>query len=441
MTAQARQGPERRPEVDDWARYGGTHRDLAPEVLGAPEAVGRADEGSREDPYRDYRTEGARARVSRRGAGWRGLIGRRSRSNVLGVAAAVAMVAGVAFLLDLRASGMEAPPSPSPRGSAATASPSAGPSVLATARIARVGITVQLPFVGVVPARDFTPDDGSSVFMAGDSAAVVIDPATGAFRHTPFGGADYPSRLRKWLFRGGLWLSTWLSTGTECGPDCWPTATTYLVDPSTGAVNAYRANTYLVGASVDGVWVATASRLEKLDPSTGDVLASIPWTSSGEPRVGCGGLWTMYWDSSHAFLAQVGSDGAISPAVELDAAIFFGPITVEGQCWMMSGSGGAARVPARLVWLNPDGSVFDSRQFDDAVVVLDGEFWIYRSDGTIQRLEVSSGISYGRRYELTVRPSGNDPAGFFAALGYLWLCEGDQLVVFDVRTGAAAASD
>jgi hypothetical protein len=107
----------------------------------------------------------------------------------------------------------------------------------------------------------------------------------------------------------------------------------------------------------------------------------------------------------------------------------------------MSGSGGASSGPSKLVWLNPDGSVFDTRQSADSVVVLAGEFWQYRADGTIQRLEASSSVNYGTRFQLPLEPAGGDVGELFSAVGYVWLSEGDQLIAFDIRTGAAASAD
>jgi hypothetical protein len=306
--------------------------------------------------------------------------------------------------------------------------------------MAHVGVQAQLPFSPILPDRDSTPDDGKNIFLAGDAGAVEIDPGSGAIAGV-FGGAGYPTKVRRTVFDSGLWLSSWTGNGL-CGPDCWSGATTYRVDPQTAAISLKFNATYLIGSSFEGVWVATGQNVELLDPTTGDVLATTPWFTGGEPRVGCGSLWSFNQDSKNSLLFLVGNNtGAATGPARLDMAVDYGPIAVEGQCWAMSGSGGASSGPSKLVWLNPDGSVFDTRQSADSVVVLAGEFWQYRADGTIQRLEASSSVNYGTRFQLPLEPAGGDVGELFSAVGYVWLSEGDQLIAFDIRTGAAASAD
>jgi hypothetical protein len=314
------------------------------------------------------------------------------------------------------------------------------PNLLATPRVGRSLVTLQVPFEAVIPSREYSADDGHSLFLAGDGAVARIDPQTG--RMTLLGGGHFPTRPRTWLYDHGLWLSTVLSDSPYCGPACWGVATTYRVDPSTGEVTATLASTYLIGSSPDGIWVASAGAIKRLDPSTGQLLSSMRWTASGEPRFGCASLWSFSQDDQHTYLARVDpTTGIASEPTSLDLLITYGPIAVEGQCWAMTGSGGASKRPTEIIWLNPDGSVFDTRFYEEPIVLLDAEFWIYRTDGTLQRLEPSSGATIGPRFDLAIRPPQGDPTGLFSALGSLWLYEGDQLVGFDVPTGAAAAND
>jgi hypothetical protein len=427
---------------DDWDRYGGSHdraargraaRGRAALGSSSGDDAGRdagrhgyRDDSLRDDPFHDYRTESAGGHVRRDGEyrGW--LSGRRSRSNLIGVAAAALAIIGLALLFNLRASGIAPSKSPSPRPTAvARGSVEPTSEAVATIHMAHLGPSVQLPFAAVVPGRDISPTAGGLVYLAGDSGVAAVNPATGEFAHV-FGGAGFPSPLRKWLLDDGLWLSTWPSTGPYCGPDCWRAATTYRVDPVTGQITLKRAGTFLVGATSAGVVVATGDRIEWLDPASGVVIeGTLPWLAPGEPRVGCAAIWSYSQDAEHVLLSPIdpGTGAAAAPS-QLSLAITSGPILVDGQCWMMSGSEGAAAPPAQMVWLNPDGSVFDSRQFDYAVVVMDA----------------SSGVGYGRRYQLPLQPPKGDPSGLFSAGGLVWLADGDQLMVFDIRTGATATN-
>jgi hypothetical protein len=347
---------------------------------------------------------------------------------------------GLALVFSLRASEIKPSLSPSRPVASESRTPSATP--VGTIRMASAGFVLQLAFSATAMGRDFSPDDGRYLYLAGDGGAAVIDPDTGQFVANP-GGSEFPSRLRKWIFNDGLWLSTWLSTDPYCGPACWQVATTYRVDAATGAVTLKLPGTYLVGRSSDGIWVASGNSISRLDPATGQVAATVPWQASGEPRFGCNSMWSFRQDSANTqtLLSLVDLDSGLAAApVALDPAITSGPISVEGYCWAMSGSNAASNAPVKIVWLSPNGSVLDSREANDAVVVMDNEFWTYKGDGTLQRLDMPSGVAYGHRFQLDIRPSRVGVSGLFAALGLVWLCEGDQLVVFDIRTGATNAN-
>jgi hypothetical protein len=130
--------------------------------------------------------------------------------------------------------------------------------------------------------------------------------------------------------------------------------------------------------------------------------------------------------------------GAQIKGSNLTADYTFGPILSDGQCWMMSGSGGSSNRTTKLAWLNPDGTTYAERSYALSLVVLDQEFWAYSGDGTMERFEAASGNPYGVQYKLPIRPSDGDPRWFFASTGTLWLTQGDSLIGFDVTTGASA---
>ena len=91
-----------------------------------------------------------------------------------------------------------------------------------------------------------------------------------------FGGSDFPKGLRKSLYADGLWVSTWPATLSYCGPSCWDLASTYRIDPATGAVGLKLPGAYLVGVANGDMLVASRGQLESLDPLGGSVDATCP---------------------------------------------------------------------------------------------------------------------------------------------------------------------
>ena len=423
-------GPDRRdPDVpgDDWARYGGARRKAAesdrPELLG-------------DDPFLDYRYEGANQNQPKRPDAARP----RSKANAVGALVAVIILAGAAALFNLSSS-VTPSPTVTPPSRPTIAPGSASPTSLVgpTLRMGHVSVTIQMPLPIFVPDRDSNPDDGTTMYLVGSSGGFPVDVARG-IHGTVWGGAAFPTGLRKSIFDSGLWVSSWPSGYASCGPACWDKATTYRIDPATGAVTLKLENTYLVGAAFEGVYVASQGQVLTVDPGDGKVLSSLFWKVTGEPRLGCGSLWSVQFGSTKTILNLVNTaSGDVAGASTLAVDITFGPFSAEGLCWMMTGQGGASANKTSLVWIYPSGSVTDYRQYGASLLLLDSEFWVLLEDGTIQRFEVTSGVAYGNRFQLAVRPSNNDPKWLFASVGSLWLYTGTDLVGFDVLTGASNA--
>ena len=416
---------------DDWARYGGAHRRAS--ESDRPELVG-------EDPFLDYRYEstnpdqGAQPDATRP----------RSRANAVGALIAVIVLAGAAVFFNLSSANVAPGPivTPVPRPTVALGSASPTTLIQPTMQLSHVAVTIQTPLPILVPDRDSNPDDGTTMYLVGSSGGFPVDVAHG-IHGTIWGGAAFPAGLRKSIFDSGLWVSSWPNTYTTCGPDCWDRATTYRIDPDTGAVTLKLESTYLVGASFEGVDVASQDQVLTVDPSDGTVLSGVPWKEAGEPRLGCGSLWSVQLGSTKTILNLMDTaSGYAMGASILAADITFGPFSAEGQCWMMTGQGGASANSTSLVWILPDGSLEGDRQYGASLVLLDSEFWELLGDGTIQRLDVTSniGIGYGHRFQLPVKPPDNDPKWLFASLGKLWLYTGTDLVGFDILTGASAVN-
>ena len=429
---------------EDWRRYGGA-RGEAGTGGDRPGSTGReTDEQGRlrDDLYLDYRREGNGSgprRTPEQDAAAR----RRRLSNLIGVAVAIAVIGTAAVVLNIQATTYKPASSPSrvallsPGGSGlALPSGSSLPSTLT--RVAHVGVTIKTPLLITIPDRGLDPDDGYTMYLTGNSGGFAMDPGTGRVLRV-YGGPPFVSGMKRAVVDQALWLSTWPGQGVICGQECWKSATTYRVDLANGTVLETYLNTYLVGATSDGLWLATGSNVERHDPQTGAIAASTPWQGTAEPRVGCDYLWSYDQTAKETSLNYIDpSTGNSIRGSTLSTAYTFGPIWSDGQCWLMSGTGGSSNRTTSLAWLNADGSTYMERQIAQSLVVLDREFWVYTADGTIQRFEPSAEVPYGVKYTLPIRPSDGDPRWFFASSGTLWLTLGDQLIGFDARTGASA---
>jgi len=429
--------------LDDWNRYGLSRGDGAADrtprdALGRPLAESARRDQPSDDLYIQYRRETSQrpTKAARR---------ERSPRFVINVATAsiVGMLGVVLLGVALATSPAMPPVSPSPGNSASLVAPATtAPAALTplAPRAAHVAVLLDLPFEVAVTDRDWPMDDGSTIYLTGPTGGLALDPATGTIR-TIYGGPAFAAGVQRAVVDTGLWVSSWPASVKGCGPTCWTGAKTYRIDLATAKVTRTLAATYLLGAADDGIWVATGKQVERLDPSTGAVLSRTPWTRSSEPRIGCGSLWSFAPGSKTSILAQIDpKSGGVIGQSTLDPTVSYGPTYVQTQCWMMSGSAGATIGAAMLVWLNADGTTESTFEYPGkSIVSLDGEFWLYSSDGQMQRLEATSAYSFGVSYTLPVRPPNNDPKWFFAASGMLWLIADNQLIGFDVPTGASRA--
>ncbi len=406
---------------DDWTRYGGA-RDRDPES--------EIEELRADDPFADYRRE-SRLSLGREQEPERA--GLRTRANLLGAIIALVALIGGAGVANI-AIPKPSPPTLSPRPYPSFSFESMRP--VPTLRMARVLVVVPLPISIFVPERSLSPDDGRTMYLAGRAGGFSVDVGAGRVG-TVWGGSAFPRNLRKLLFAQGLWASTWPSNSELCGPDCWDSATTYRIDPASGAITSTLRGTYLVGATFEGVYVATEGSLRIVDPGDGHELSATPWKVAGEPRLGCDSIWSVQ-RGDRTVVDLIGEGGNRIGGTTLDSSLTFGPVSVEGFCWMMSGRDGASAGKTSLVWLSPSGDRSGDRKYDSSIVVLNGEFWLLRDDATIQRFEAASaGLGYGPRFKLPVTIEGGDPRGIFSSVNTVWVYWGSSLMGLDILTGSA----
>lgn len=308
-----------------------------------------------------------------------------------------------------------------------------------TSKPGHVTVVVNLPSRIATIDRNQPLDDGTLMYLTGSADAVAIDPGAGTVR-TAYGGPAFANGIRRAAVRSGLWVSSWSDQGLPCGPACWTSATTYRVDTVTGAVTRTLTGAYMLGSTVDSIWVASGNSIERIDPSTGDQLATIAWPDRGEPRLGCGSLWSFQVGATGTTLEQIDiASGAVQSTSPLPSEVGYGPFYFinSAQCWMMSGSNGVSSGSTVLVQLQATGATQSTWQFSDkSILTVDGEFWLYTAGGLVQRFEPNSGSGFGTPYLLPVQPPDGDPTRLFGDLGTLWMIDGTKLTGFDIPTGS-----
>jgi len=421
----------------DWDRYSHGPAAQAPTAWSPDSRVkstapARPRPAERDDLYVEYRYEAGFTPVNEEAAP-------RSPRMMANVAGAIAVgLAGLLIAVFALATSTGPTPTPTPPSSPiAHLSATPTPEITAPPELAHVQTVVPLPLVVKIADRNAQPDDGKTIYLIGPSGGVSVDPQSGRVLKV-YGGPAFANGMRRAVVSDGLWISTWSGDGA-CGPTCWAQATTYRLDPGTGSVTNTMKGTYLIDADSDGVWVATAGKIERLDGANGVLLDWMPWKLSAEPRRGCAGLWAYTIDAGGATISDVASvTGEVVGSSTLPAQVTYGPIFVLGQCWMMSGTDGVSTGKTTMVVLTPDGGSGGGITYARSVLALNGGFWTY-NEGTLQRFEPTSGLTFGAAFNLAERPSGNDPARLFSAVGRLWMIvDGGSLEGFDLQTGSAS---
>jgi hypothetical protein len=226
--------------------------------------------------------------------------------------------------------------------------------------------------------------------------------------------------MRSIMAGGSLWVSpARVHADAPCDQSCWDESTIYQFDVVTGQIQKTYPKTYLVGLSAGGIWVATAGNVERLAPATGDLIEATPWMGTGEPRVGCGGLWSVDFGNSATIVSrvQVGSGLALDNLIT-QPSIAYGPFAAGSECWMMSGVDGVSVEPNFLVQISGD-VITQPIIVSRTLVLLDGTFWGYLSGGFLQRYDPAAGQGTGPIYALT-GGGADDPSNVFASMGTIW---------------------
>jgi hypothetical protein len=426
-------GGNDRPATTDWDRYGLARRAAGgPAELPSNRPTVRRGSESHDDVYLEYRQENlARSRSG-------GHPSARSRANMLAalsVGAAAILVIAVAYATSPTPSPTPTP-TPTPAPTAAGPSPSTGPAgatepPIPATNVATEVVRMVVPASVAPPDRAYQPDDGATMFLAGQSSGIAIDPWTGS-TGTVFKGKPFSGLVRRFFVAGG---NVWMSSGPTdpyCDVSCWKTSTTYRLNVGTGAVEQTYAATYLVGWSNEGLWLATKGRVDVVDPATGEVGSSVPWSAPGEPRVGCERLWSFDGTNLSAIDVQAGTVVATSVMSGT-----YGPFAAAGGCWMMTGQAGVSVGTTSLAQINDAGLLSSVTTSESTTILLDGELWDYSAGGKMQRLRPISG-PYGPTYEFLSPPPEDDPTLVFASMGMVWVLDpsSGDLVGYDIHTGS-----
>jgi hypothetical protein len=410
----------------DWDRYGLARPTAGKSALPSNKPSARRAVEPRDDMYLEYRRENlSRGRAAARSA--------RSRANSLAVASvglAAILVVGAAWATS--GPGPTRSPTPTP---APSRTPTPEPTVAPVVLTAYETTVVNVGLSAAVPDRATRPDDGTTMYLFGPDGGVAIVTFIGA-TGTQFEGEPFATGLpiRSVVDDGNVWISTSPNPGAPCGPSCWDQSTTYRLNIGTGKVQQAYPKTYLVGFTDIGLFLATAGKVEVVDPATGKPLRTIVWPAGGEPRLGCDRLWDVAFDRLATTLTVIDANGVAGLKSSAPPSTTYGPVAVDGDCRMLSGQGGFAAVPATVTQIVV-GQAGKSTVVQHDLILLDGHLWANLAHGRIQRYDAATDQLVGPVYELAGAGPYN-PAQLFASMGSVWLLDParGQLIGFAVPT-------
>jgi len=424
------------PESSDWLRYGLGRQATPKAPAPANKPFARRAVESHDDLYLEYRRENVlRGRV----AGGRSA---RSRANLLAIASV-----GIAAVVIVAAAYATASPGPTP---VPTIQPTTAPTPALVTEPPTAGTKVQTAYVTTVinigqdvdvPDRAYPPDDGTAMYLFGSGGGVAIVTSIGS-TGTQFKGVPFAAGLpvRAIVANGTVWVSTSPSTGGPCEEACWDQSTTYQLNVGSGKVEKTLAKTYLVGLTSEGLWLASAGRIEKVDPS-GKTIGGFDWLVGGEPRVGCDGLWSVDYGGGQTVLSELdAADGTNITTSSVSGDVPYGPVSAGTGCWMLQGAGGFVAGSSVLVPVT-GGAMSGPIVAGQTLLLLDGNFWAYSQTGRLEEYDALLGDYVGPEYELAGFGT-DDPSGLFASMGSVWLIDktASQLIGFAVPTGAEGSA-
>jgi streptogramin lyase len=203
------------------------------------------------------------------------------------------------------------------------------------------------------PAGEFDPD-AVSIFVAQGSSVSRVDPAGG---ETVELLGDLSNCFETWFLDGSLWVAC--SEGRLL-----------RLDPDTGEVQLdAETGSFVEEIAVDdtGIWVLNgqlgiATELNKLDPATGDVVATVtPETGAfyEDIEVGEGAVWAVGGSAETlTTLVRIDPDAAIethvfdTPILPARVVAGYGTVWVVGTGFLDAGGGGDNGL--HVVGLDPD---------------------------------------------------------------------------------------
>jgi YVTN family beta-propeller protein len=298
-------------------------------------------------------------------------------------------------------------------------------------------VTSQIP-VGRRPTSIAVGEDAVWVINADDKTISRIDPATQEERR--FATGTTPSDLA--VGEGAVWVSS----GDEPQQ---PPDTVTRVDPDTGAVvgqptalPAARPVAPLTGVTSGGTSMAVGEgavwaidpdgSVSRIDPSSGDVVATVQRLSGNTIAVGEGAVWVVNTDSTVARIDPTTNqvDMTIDVAAESLSAIAVG----AGAVWVTDPIGGA-------VWrIDPGGArvVLKTIDLEFGVVGIafgEGSVWVANAiEGTVQRIDPGTD-----RVVDTVH-TGNAPLNLAVGEGSVWVTVGEQGVAAPPVTSSTTSA-
>ena len=222
------------------------------------------------------------------------------------------------------------------------------------------------------------------------------------------------------------------------------------VDPATDRVVAtipFDAQGTIVPGASD-VWVTVRTSpltTYRIDPATNE--AKPVFHSDAAPIAACGALWIVVGNADGTEVAVKRLDpatGKVAASFSIEASTIASLNAVDGECWAVvpvQASEPVVPVPADLVLVDPGvGEVARSPRLSSMPIALAGVLWLRDIDpatqsSTMQRIDPRTGGAAGPRWMLPVGVGG---AALWYANGSIWATTGSStadaaLIRLDIR--------
>lgn len=233
--------------------------------------------------------------------------------------------------------------------------------------------------VGRRPVAIAVGEDGVWVANADDETVVRVDPETKEIVGTFGLGTDVSDIA---VGFGSIWVAEGNDgTLTRIDPRANTLQETLRLDQSEDPLSGQPV--FWVATGAGAVWVVKGGRLLRIDPTTSEVLSSLPIPAATGLAANADGAWVTTQDQR---LLRISRDGRQMTGGLEFPALAGSPIAVEGDLWAIVnvGPGEVWRIDPATLGQEATGRI---KTFPVDIAAADGQLWAVGFDGAIVQLD------------------------------------------------------